>query len=251
MADRTRKTSTPAGRKGTALITGAAKRLGRACALALAAEGYDLVLHYHRSRRDAAALARDVETAGRRAWLVQGDLLNPREAARAFDAAVQRAGPVDLLINNASIYEESRLGDVTPGDVLRHLNIHALSPLELSRRFAAQHRDGVIINVLDCRITGTDTGHVAYHLSKVVLESLTRLMAVEYAPRVRVNGIAPGAILAPAGTSLAHRRRVARANLLGRWGSPDDIAHAVVYLAGARFVTGDVLYVDGGYRLRR
>lgn len=234
----------------TALITGGARRIGRACALALAREGYDLVIHYRRSHAAAKSLAREAETLGARVWLVRGDLSRPAEAARVFDRAVSCAGPIGLLLNNASTYEESALADVRAEEIVRNLNLHALSPLVLGRRFAAQRKKGMILNFLDARMVRHDSRHAAYQMSKRLLHELTKMMAVEFAPRVRVNAVAPGAILPPPGASAAYVRRLERANPLQRMGTPEEVARAVVYLAGTEFVTGQAIFVDGGYHLK-
>jgi pteridine reductase len=162
------------------------------------------------------------------------------------------AGPIGLLVNSASTYEVGEGRKTRAEQQVRNLRLHALSPMILTCCLAAQKCAGAVINLLDARLGQADTKRVAYVRSKRMLYALTKMMAVEVAPQVRVNGIAPGAILPPAGgVSEACLRRMAKANLLGRMGKPDDIAGAVVYLAGARFVTGQVLYVDGGYREAR
>ena len=234
----------------TALVTGAARRLGRACALALAKRGFSIVAHYNSSEREARSLAKDVKKLGVACFLVQGDLSGPTEAACVFDRAVSLAGPLDVLVNNASIYEESDLATAGLEEITLNLNVHAFSPLVLSRRLAAQDRKSCIVNFLDARIVRATSPQAAYHVSKQLLFLLTRTMATEFAPRVRVNAIAPGAILPPAGKGQAYMRRLAAANPLHRTGSPDDICRALIYLVESDFVTGQVLFVDGGYHLK-
>ena len=233
----------------TALVTGAARRLGRTCAQALAGLGADVVIHYNRSEAEARALADMLAEQGARVFTVQGDLAVPGTADAIFDRAVEQAGAIDILVNNASIYEPGRLADLTPEALQRNLDLHAFSPLVLARRLRDQGGTGVVINLLDARPVTRDPAHAGYIISKHVLAGLTETMAVEFAPRVRVNAVAPGAVLPPEGTDAAHLEKLAHANPLKRLGSADGIAAAVLYLVGADFVTGQTLYVDGGYHL--
>jgi NAD(P)-dependent dehydrogenase (short-subunit alcohol dehydrogenase family) len=234
----------------TVLITGAARRIGRACALALAGEGVNVVVHYHQSAADAARLCGELRERGVGSWPIQADLADPAAAEACFTRARDQAGPLDLLLNNASVYGESRIGGCTLEELRRNLDLHAWTPLMLARCFAAQQREGMIINFLDARVTGSDRHHAAYQLSKQMLLCLTRMLALEFAPRVRVNAVAPGAILPPPGQDESVLRGAAEANPLRRIGSLADVTRAVLYLAGSEFVTGQVVFVDGGYHLK-
>jgi NAD(P)-dependent dehydrogenase (short-subunit alcohol dehydrogenase family) len=234
----------------TALVTGGGKRIGRANVLALAAEGTSVVVHYGRSRdeaEDAAAAARD---RGVQAWTLQADLSQPGEAGRLFPQALDAAGPIDILVNNAAIFPPSKLVDFTADDLAQSVQINAFAPLQLARAFAAQGREGAIVNFLDTRITDYDRNNVAYHLSKRMLFSLTRMMAVEFAPAVRVNAVAPGLILPPPGGEESYLKKLVHTNPLRRVGSPEAIADAVLFLLRSNFITGQVLYVDGGRHMR-
>jgi len=238
-----------AGRK--ALITGAADRLGRATALALAAAGADIVIHYHRSRRKAEATAAEISRLGRKAWTVKADLADDAQARKLVAHAVKLArGPLDILVNSASIFPICRLADMTSEDLALNMQVNALSPLALARDFAAQDKPGDIINFLDCRIGDYDPAHVAYLLSKQALAGLTRMMALEFAPRIRVNAVAPGLILPPPGQSQEYLERLVSTNPLKRHGNPADITEAVLFLLRSPFVTGQVIYIDGGRHLR-
>ncbi|HNR34300.1 MAG TPA: SDR family oxidoreductase, partial [Candidatus Hydrogenedentes bacterium] len=130
------------------------------------------------------------------------------------------------------------------------VNLNALAPFLLGRCLAAQKRPGGIVNLLDARIADYDREHASYHLSKRLLFTLTRMMAVEFAPCVRVNGIAPGLILPPEGKDESYLAQLAATNPLNRYGSPDDVAEAVLYLLRSDFVTGQVIFVDGGRHMR-
>ena len=234
----------------TALVTGGAKRIGRAVATALAAAGADVIVHYNTSADEADDLAGTLRRTGRKAWTLQADLAEPEQADALMGRAVELAGAVDVLVNNASIFPKSRLADFSPAHLAENLNLHAVAPLLLGRRLAAQGRAGAIVNMLDCRIAAYDRTHAAYHLSKRALLSLTRMMALDFAPAVRVNAVAPGLILPPPGEDPAFLQRLVDHNPMKRHGSAEGVADAVVYLIGADFVTGQVIFVDGGYHLR-
>lgn len=234
----------------TALVTGAAMRLGHGVSLALAEAGSSVALHYNTSREEAEALAAELVAGGVRAWTFQANLRDSEEAEGLFSRVVDRAGPIDILVNNASIFPEDGLSDLTAKGLAANINVNALSPFLLSRAFAAQGREGCIVNFLDARIVDYDRNHVSYHLSKRMLFSLTRMMALEFAPRVRVNAVAPGVILPPPGKTEEDLERLAETNPMHACGTVQDVAEAVVFLLGSGFVTGQVIFVDGGRHMK-
>jgi len=234
----------------TALVTGAAKRLGRAVALALARHGANIVAHYHRSEADAQTLCDEVRRAGASAWPIRADLMNPTQTREMFGAALSQAGAIDIVINNASIYDKDTVHDATDESVCRNMRIHALAPLILARQAARQDRPGHVVNLLDTRVTVYDREHASYHISKRTLLTLTRMLALELAPNVAVNAIAPGLILPPAGEDESYLKRLAHTNPLGRCGRTADVTDAVLFLLSSRFITGQVIYVDGGYHMK-
>jgi len=234
----------------TALITGASKRIGRAVALALAREGVHVVVHYRSSEAEAQETAAAASALGVRAWTLPGDLANPRASAALFEQAIGLAGPIDYLVNSASSFLSDRLEVVTPEAFYDAVNLNALAPFLLGRCLAAQERTGGIVNLLDARMVDYDREHASYHLSKRMLFTLTRMMAVEFAPHVRVNGIAPGLILPPEGKDESYLTQLAPTNPLNRYGTPEDIAEAALYLLRSDFVTGQVIFVDGGRHTR-
>ncbi|MEN6428558.1 MAG: SDR family oxidoreductase [Phycisphaerales bacterium] len=234
----------------TALITGAARRLGRAMAVTLAGQGIHVVVHHNRSEPEAIALCEEIHRSGGSAWRVQGDLADADQAARVFEDAVAQAGAIDILINNASVFEPDTIWDATEDSVLANLRIHALAPLTLARRMARQGGQGHIINLLDTRVAVYDKEHVSYHISKRILAMLTRMLAMELAPKIAVNGIAPGLILPPAGQDESYLEKLAYTNPLKCHGSPQDITDAVLFLLRSRFITGQILYIDGGYHMK-
>ena len=234
----------------TALVTGAAKRLGFQIALTLAEAGVRVVAHYHHSQDQADALVHRIEKGGGRAWALQADLADEEQTLALIDSARAQAGPIDFLINNASVFEKETLWQTTPQSLQKNMQIHAYAPLELARQFAKQKRPGQILNILDSRVHDYDRDHVAYHLSKRALQSLTRMLAVELAPTVVVNAVAPGLILPPEGEDADYLERLAHTNPMNCWGHPQDVADAVRFLLQTRFTTGQTLYVDGGRNLR-
>lgn len=234
----------------TALVTGGAKRLGAALARALARRGVHVVIHYRSSSREAEDLVAELSRMGVKAWTVAGDLGNLDACEPVFEKAVHQAGPIDILVNNASIFPDSRLDDFTASQLFENVQVNAMAPTLLCRLFAGQERPGTIVNFLDTRILDYDRRHVAYHLSKRMLHALTKMMAIEYAPGIRVNAVAPGLVLPPPGQDESYLERLAHTNPLQRHGSADDVAEAAVFLVASDFVTGQVLYVDGGRHLK-
>jgi NAD(P)-dependent dehydrogenase (short-subunit alcohol dehydrogenase family) len=234
----------------TALITGASDRLGRAIALALAAQGAAVAVHYHRDAAAAAETADQVRAAGARAALVQADFSQPGQGTALVARAVAELGPLDILINNASVYHETTLADLSAAALAEAMQINAVALLEISRAFAAQGRPGDIINLLDARLGDYDRRHVAYHLSKRAAHALTAMCALDFAPAIRVNAVAPGVILPPEGQDESWLRRLAPTAPLQRFGSPRDVTDAVLFLLAGPFITGQVIFVDGGRHLR-
>lgn len=234
----------------TALVTGAAKRIGRALALALAQNGVRVVVHYNQSEQDALAVCREIQRLGGSAWAVPGDLLDTRQTESVFKNAVAQAGPIDILINNASIFERDTLWEAGEESIGRNMRLHAVSPLILARELGRQGRAGHIVNLLDTRVAIYDRVHASYGISKGALLALTGMLALELAPHVAVNAVAPGSILPPPGQSEAYLAKLAPANPLKRVGGPPDIVEAVLFLLRSRFITGQVIYVDGGIHMK-
>jgi len=234
----------------TALITGAAKRLGAATALRLAQEGVHVVLHYSTSLLEAEVVREEAEAQGVRALLVQADLALPGAGTSLFEEALSIAGPIDFLVNNASIFPSGSLADLDADSLAQNHQINALAPLELARALHAQQRAGAIVNLLDTRVNDYDQKHVAYHLSKRTLDGLTRMMAHDFAPQLRVNAVAPGLALPPEGLGIDYLASLAHTNPLQRHGSAEGVVEAIVFLLRSGFVTGQTIFVDGGRHLR-
>ncbi len=235
-----------------ALVTGAARRIGRGVAVALAQAGADVVAHYRGSGGEAEATASLIRQAGRHAWCVQADLADEGQAGTLLARAAQAAAaPVDILVNNASTFTADTVMDFTPQSLLASVQVHAMAPLVLARAFAAQQIPaGDVVNFLDSRMEDYDRHHASYHLGKRMLWTITRMLAMELAPTIKVNAVAPGLILPPEGKDEQYLADLAHTNPLNRVGSVEELASAVRLLVESDFITGQVIYVDGGRHIR-
>lgn len=233
----------------TALVTGAALRLGRAVSLALADEGANVVVHYGTSSAEAEQVAEEIRARGPAARTVQADLADPEQVESLVPRALELTGSLGLLINNASTFPADSLSDMQRRTLIRCMDVNTWAPLALSRAFASHAGRGAILNFLDTRVAGYDWKHVSYIVSKDALALLTRMLALELAPDISVNAVAPGLILPPPGEDETYLDRLAYTVPLRRHGSSNDIVEAVLYLLKSEFVTGQVLYVDGGRHL--
>jgi pteridine reductase len=233
----------------TALVTGGAKRIGRAICLALAHEGANIVIHYRSSADNATELVDQVAAYGVKSWLIQADFLKRDEYETLIARAVELAGGLDILVNSASIFPAETLAKVTFESLVENLEINAWAPFVLIREFARLVGRGAVVNLVDSRVTGYDWNHVGYILSKHVLNALTNMAAVVYAPGITVNGVGPGLILPPPGRGDDYLDKMAQTVPLKRHGDAGEIADAVLYLVKATFVTGTTIYVDGGRHL--
>jgi NAD(P)-dependent dehydrogenase (short-subunit alcohol dehydrogenase family) len=236
----------------TALVTGGAVRLGRAFVEALAADDWAVAIHCNGSIDEGEALAERLRGQGGRAAVVRADLADDAAVAGLVAAAARALGPVTALINSASIFVADSSVDLAPAGFRRQLDINLLAPLVLARDVAAQLPDGVVgavVNVLDQKVEAPLPDYLSYTLSKTGLATATRLQAIELAPRVRVNGLAPGLTLPSGAQDQSSFEAVHPTTPLGRGSTPGDLVAALRYLLAAPAVTGQILYVDGGQRL--
>lgn len=236
--------------KGTALITGAARRIGRALALCAAHSGYDVAIHHRNALADAETLAAEIAALGRRTVILQAELAEPGVERLIADAGA--LGPVTLLINNASLFDDDRLESLTPDSWDAHLNANLRAPVLLTQAFAAAlpaDQNGLVVNMLDQRVKRPNPQFFSYTISKTALWTATRMAAQALAPRIRVNGIGPGPTLASSHQSAADFAAEAAAIPLQRASTPSDIADALRYLIDAKAVTGQMIAVDGGQHL--
>ena len=236
--------------RGAALVTGGAKRIGRAICLELAAAGFDVAVHHRDSDDEAAALVAAIEGLGRRATALSADLADVVATHALIGRAVQALGPLSVLVNNASIFADDRLESLTGESWSAHLDVNLRAPVLLAQTFAAQAPDGsAIINILDQRVLKPDPRFFSYSLSKSALWSATRTMAQALAPRIRVNGVGPGPTLPSVHQTPEEFEAEARATLLQHAGRPEAVAAAVRWLVDADLVTGQMIAVDGGQHL--
>ncbi len=235
-----------------ALVTGGAVRVGKVLALRLAALGADVVL-LSREEKDAAAdTAREIATLGARAAVVAGDLLNAETPARVIAEASEALGGLDILVNNAAIFDGGSLADLDLDAWSRMQRINLRAPLLLSRAFVdalPPTREGDIVNLNDIHALQPRDDYFAYTHSKAALHTMTRNLAVALAPRIRVNEIALGAVLSPASPPAAYRHTTRAELPLDRFPTPDDVADALEFLLRSNAVTGQTILVDGGQHL--
>ncbi len=218
-------------------------------ALMLAKAGYDIALHYHASEKYAHEIQSEIKALGRRCFCIQGDLRDPSFYTRCIDAVIETLGPIALLINNASIFEKIRFKDSQQETFNDYFDLHVRAPLFLAQAYASHRKSGAIINMLDSGVDSYAEDAFIYTLSKKSLKDLTLLLAKTLAPNIRVNGICPGPILPPEDQGDQYLAAIAEKTPMKRPGTLEDILNAVRYLMESNYITGEILYVDGGQRL--
>ena len=241
-------------RSKTALVTGGARRIGRAIVEALAQAGYDVAIHCHASRHEGDALANSLIAQGHKAVVVCADLSDVAATKGLIGQAKAALGPLSLLVNNASLFETDQAERIDQTVWDRQFAVNLRAPGLLAEGFVAQldlhgTDDASIINLLDQRVLRPNPQFFSYTLTKSSLWTATRTMAQSFAPRVRVNGVGPGPTLANQHDGEAGFEQERSALLLSHGPNPADIAEAVVYLAQAKQVTGQMIAVDGGQHL--
>lgn len=235
-----------------ALITGAAKRIGRTIALALAQKGWDIAVHYRHSGSEAEATVRDIKALGRRAIALSCDLTDESAVKALVPDAIAALGPLSCLVNNASLFEYDDASDFSVSRLDRHMHANLAAPIGLARALYDATADGsqsVVINLLDQKIFNLNPDFLSYTLSKAALHSATTMLAQALAPKVRVVGIAPGITLRSGNQTDEGFAKAHTVTPLGRSSNPDDIAAAVCFVAESPAITGTTLLVDGGQHL--
>jgi NAD(P)-dependent dehydrogenase (short-subunit alcohol dehydrogenase family) len=236
----------------TVLITGSAKRLGRAIALHLGAAGWSVAVHYNVSQGDAEETVAALHRLGVHAAALNADLSMEEDTQRLIGRANKAVGPLTALINNASVFENDTLATMTRESWDKHMETNLRAPVVLAQNFAEQlpeGADGAIVNLLDQRLLKPTPHFLSYGVSKAGLHWLTLTLAQALGPRIRVNAVAPGPTLRNARQSENHFRRQQASTILGHGASPEDVAAATLYLLEARAVTGQMIAVDGGQHL--
>jgi pteridine reductase len=237
-----------------ALVTGGARRLGAAMVREMAARGYLVALHYRSSGEQARQLAEELRSTGGVAELFEADLSNAEAPARLVAEVARRCGRLDVVVNSAASFERTPIGEVTPAQWDAILGTNLRAPFFIARAAAPLMNatgGGVIVNMADLAAFETWPAYLPHALSKGGVVQLTRALARLLAPTIRVNAIAPGAVLLPDDWESLPAMRLAETTPLGRVGDPDDVVRALAYLLDATYVTGEVLMVDGGRNVRR
>lgn len=239
--------------KGAALVTGAGKRIGRALALSLADSGYDVAVHYNSSKVAADEVAQLIRTKGQRAAVLQADLTQETSTAALIDQSCEAFGPLQLLINSASVFEHDDWQSMTRDSWDLHMNANLRAPVKLAQDFArqaSQDENNLIVNIIDQRVLKLTPQFLSYTTSKAALFTMTKTLAQALGPQgIRVNAIGPGPTLKNPRQSDEDWRRQNEATVLGHGANPEDICKALHYLTTAKAVTGQMIAVDGGQHL--
>ncbi len=235
-----------------AVVTGGARRVGREIVQSLVRRGLSVVIHHGTSSVEAGVLVQQIRSQGGTAVAVAADLRDPRNAAaKVFEAAVE-LGPVSVLVNCAAVFQDRALPWIDQYHCNVHLNVNLLAPVFLAQQFVRQLGEGEyghIINILDWRAQRPGPDHLIYTATKAALASVTKSLAQQLAPKILVNGIAPGAILPPEDRLNWHQQRAIQSIPLQRTGSPQDVCDAINFLLNSRFITGEIINVSGGEEL--
>ncbi|HNB27175.1 MAG TPA: SDR family oxidoreductase [Alphaproteobacteria bacterium] len=235
-----------------ALVTGGAKRIGKSIALRLAENGWSVAIHYRKSAAKAEAVAAEVRLRGGRAMTVAADLGNEDEVATIVPRVTAELGPLTLLVNNASVFEMDKADTVTRESWDKHLEANLRAPFVLSQAFARQLPEGEqgnIVNLLDQRVWKLTPYFISYTIAKMGLWTLTRTLALAYAPRIRVNGIGPGPTLPSPRQTEEQFAAQSAAMPLGHGATPQEIARGILYILSAPSMTGQMIALDGGEHL--
>ena len=236
--------------KKAALITGSAKRIGKAIALHLAENGFDIALHYNTSKADAQTVAKEIKDKGQDCILLQCDISNINNVLTLIDKAKQSFPSLSLLINNASVFEKRSFFESNPDFFENHLNTNFKAPFFLSQSFAKSCKKGHIINLLDTNITRDRTKYFVYTLTKKMLYEFTKMAAAELAPDIRVNAVALGRIIPPLNKEKEYLGHSMDSVPLKKWGSIQNIIQSIDFLLENDYLTGQCIFVGGGDHLR-
>lgn len=243
----------PSPSRHVVLVTGAARRIGRAIALELAAHGHDLALHVHRDAGEAEAALDELRALGARAEAFACDLADEAACEALLPRVVQALGRVDAVVNNASLFEHDDVASFGHAALAAHWRVNTAAPLLLARALHAHARDagrwGCVVNLLDQKLWNPNPDHLSYTLSKAALQAATTLLAQALAPQLRVVAVAPGVTLPSGPMDAVEFAAAHRMTPLGRASSGDDVARAVRFLIESPAITGTTLLVDGGQHL--
>jgi pteridine reductase len=235
----------------TALITGAARRIGKSMVNHLARKGWNIAIHYNTSNSEAENLCFDLRKkfSTQQFETFQANLNNCQEVEKLIPEVYQRFGSIDLLINNASAFEPAKLADTSSALINKIFTINLIAPFIICREFILLSGRGIIINLVDTRISTNETNYAAYSLSKKALWELTKMLAVEFGPSIRVNAIAPGLILPPEGKDNDYLQKLADEIPMKQPGGTVPVLQALDYIVENEYLTGQLLFCDGGENL--
>jgi NAD(P)-dependent dehydrogenase (short-subunit alcohol dehydrogenase family) len=237
--------------KQTALITGAAKRIGKSMAEFLASKGWNVILHYNTSDKEAKQFQVELTSLypKQKFGLVKANLAGTNEVEKVIPAIVGEFGPINLLINNASLFEPASISESTVDFLDRQMAIHFRSPFILMRDFRNYCKKGSVVNMVDTRITSNKNDFAAYTLSKKLLWELTKMAALEFGPDIRVNAIAPGITLPPEGKDQKYLQSLASKIPMKKPGGIEPILQCLSFILDNETLTGQLLFADGGENL--
>lgn len=235
----------------TALITGAAKRIGKFIAMHMAIKGFDIAIHYNFSKREAIGLQTELVNRfpDQKFKIFKCDLHCGEDVEGLIDRVLLHFEKVDVLVNNASVFEPGVIRETSVKLFQEQMNVNFLAPFILSRDYALNSTNGIIVNLLDTRIANNSNTHAAYSLSKVGLAHLTKMAALEFAPAIRVNGIAPGATLPPEDQGEEYLLRIAKKTPMKIPGGIEPVLQSLDYILENQNLTGQILFCDGGEQL--
>jgi len=239
-------------KKNNILITGGSKRIGKEISLAVANNENNIIIHYHKSLKEASKLKESVEKLGSQCAVIKCDLSKKKSVEGLIKRANKFFGPVNHLINNASVFENDNINNFTIDSWNKHMNINLYAPLKLSqdvRKLLPAKSKGHIINILDQNVIKPEISFLSYSLSKATLYSATKILAKSFAPNIRVNAIGPGPTIKNVNQSSKHFDKSVKKTLLKIGSPPEEIARTVKFLLESRSITGQFILVDGGEHL--
>jgi len=237
------------------LITGAAKRIGHIIALEMAKAGWDIVIHYGKSQKEAEMTIALIQAMGRKAIGIQADLAIESEVEHLIPICIKEMGLPDCIVNNASIFEYDDPSTINYDHLTKMMAINLAAPTVLTKQYAQAlkeqpNKKGLVVHVLDQKLDNLNPDFFSYTLSKAALDSAVKMQAMFFAPQLRIMGVAPGITLTSGDQSFESYQEAQSGVLLGQSSTPEDIAQAVIYLSQAKALTGSTLYVDGGQHLQ-
>jgi pteridine reductase len=235
--------------QGAVLVTGGAKRIGKAICLSLSAQGYKIALHYNQSSAQAKSVAKTIRQSGGTCELFSCNLSDEQQTTSLISDVLKKFSRLNVLINNASMFKAATIKSSNLRSLNQHFAVNFKAPYILTAQFSRKCQKGHIINILDTHITNNNTSHANYLLSKKALGELTKLSAVELGPNIRVNGISPGLIFPPEKAKSGYLEKRAKKIPLKKRGDVGQITQSIEFLLNNPYLTGQIIFNDGGEHL--